>query len=110
MNITSDKEIMIFKRNGNYGPMYSTGISEKQQDGTYLRAYIPVWLRKGIELSDKDKIKIKKGWLKPTKDNKIVLFISEYEQIGQIVDNSGFEGNRLYSNEITLEDDKDLPW
>lgn len=112
MNITSEREIMIFRREGNFGAMYSCAVSEKQQDGTYLQAYIPVWFRKGVELANKSMIKITKAWLKPTKDMKIVLFISEYEQKCEVVenDNKGFEGNKLYLDEITLDDTSDLPF
>lgn len=113
MNISSDREIMIFRKEGNYGAMYSLAVSEKQQDGTYLQAYIPVWFRKGIELANKSMIKITKGWLKPTKDNKIVVFVSEYEQVGQVVENktdeSGFEAGTLYAEDILTADD-DLPF
>lgn len=112
MNVTTNREIMIFAKSGQYGNMYSTAISEKQEDGTYLQVYIPVRFRKGVELANKSMIKITKAWLKPTKDMKIVLFVSEYEQVGEVIEqetNDGFEAGKLYSKDILTADD-DLPF
>lgn len=107
MNVTTNREILIFRKDGNFGPMYSACVSEKQQDGTFLQSYITVWFRKGIELADRSMIKITKAWLKPTKDMKIVLFVSEYEQTGEVVEqetSDGFEAGKLYADEIDVSD------
>lgn len=42
---------------------YSTGVSSKKQDGTYVNAYLPVKFRKGIVVDNKTKIDIKNGFL-----------------------------------------------
>lgn len=62
MNITS-KDTMIFVKEDEKGKHYRAGLSTKKQDGTYDRAYIDVRIPKGIDIEDKTKINITKGFL-----------------------------------------------
>ena len=41
---------------------YTTGVSSKKQDGTYVNAYMPVRFKKGIVVDNKSKIDIKNGF------------------------------------------------
>lgn len=77
MNITS-KEIMIFKKEFEDGKVYyRASLSNKKQDNTYETAYIDVRLPKGVELENKSKISITKGFLTfyKTKDKKDIWYI-----------------------------------
>ena len=84
MNILADRPFMIFKKIGEYGAMYSLGISNKKENGSYETAYMNVKFKKDVNLEDKTKIIIKKGWLKfRLKDKKPYwyIFISEFQNL-----------------------------
>lgn len=59
MEITSNRPVMVFKKNNKY----SIGVSKKNKDGSYENAYIKIEFNKGVELEDKTLIDIKKSWL-----------------------------------------------
>lgn len=59
MNITNDREVMIFK---NDDGKYIVGISKKNGD-KYENAYFPIQFNKGVELQDRTLIKINNAWL-----------------------------------------------
>jgi len=86
---------MIFKNDKGY----STTISNKKQDGSYDKMYIAVQLPKGVELENKTKIEITKGFLSfyQNKDGlaKIKVVVQEYIPIGGITENTEFFGNDL---------------
>lgn len=82
MEIISDREEMIFKNEYNDKPYYTIGLSKKDKDGNYINGYMNVSFKKGIELENKTKIKIKKAWLDFYKrDVKTIpsIFISEFD-------------------------------
>ena len=76
MNITS-KNIMIFKKEINGKVHYRAGLSNKKQDNTYDTTYIDVKLPKGIDLDNKTKIEITKGFLSffKTKEGTTIFYI-----------------------------------
>lgn len=81
MEILSDKNEIIFRKDYNGKPSYSLGLSKKNKDGEFINGYIKVNFRKGVDLNNKTKIKIKNGWLDFYKDeDKTVptLFIDEF--------------------------------
>ena len=60
-------ETMIFRNeresaNGKWYA-YSTGVSSKRQDGSWVNGYLDVKFRKGVEVENKTKIDIKNGFL-----------------------------------------------
>ena len=59
MNISNDKNVMIFKQD----KKYVVGISKKNKNGEYERAYFPIQFNQGVELENKTLIKIKNAWL-----------------------------------------------
>lgn len=59
MNISNDKNVMIFKQD----KKYVVGLSDKNLSGEYERAYFPIRFNKDVELENKTLIKIKKAWL-----------------------------------------------
>lgn len=87
MNIVYDKEIIIFRKDGQYGAMYSLGLSKKTQDDKTEYGYMPCKFRKGVDVADKTKIKIKNAWLSfNLKDKKTVpyIFINSFEELGEL--------------------------
>lgn len=84
MQITSDKEEMIFRKDYNGKPSYSIGLSKKNKDGKFENGYMNVRFKKDVELENKSKLKIKDAWLGfNTKDDKTYpyIFINDYELI-----------------------------
>lgn len=81
MEIVEKKPIMIFRKDGGYGPMYSLAIPNKLENGTYQNGYINVRFRKGVYIADRTKIKIQKSWLGCNVKNKVTypyIFIDEF--------------------------------
>lgn len=96
MEIVSTKNEIIFRKDYNDKPSYSLGLQKKNKDGEYINGYIKVNFRKGVDLKNKTKIKIKNGWLDFYKDeDKTVptLFIEDF-----IVINDGEEEHK--TNEL----------
>lgn len=85
MEITSNKNEMIFRTDFDNGTRYSIGLSKKNQDGSYTRGYMLVKFRKGVELEDKTLIRINSGWVDfyIDKNDKTVpyVFINEFEEV-----------------------------
>lgn len=82
MEIISNKEEMVFRKDYNGKPSYSLGLSKKDKDGKYINGYVKVNFKKGVELNNKSKIKIKNAWLDFYKDNEKTIptiFINDFE-------------------------------
>lgn len=82
MEIVSNKEEMVFRKDYNGKPIYTIGISKKDRNGTYINGYINCNFKKGIDIPNRTKIKINKAWLDfYKKDNLTIptIFISEYD-------------------------------
>lgn len=82
MEIISTKEEIVFRKDYNGKPSYSLGLSKKDKDGKYINGYVKVNFKKGVELNNKSKIKIKNAWLDFYKDNEKTIptiFINEFE-------------------------------
>ena len=82
MEIISNKEEMVFRKDYNGKPSYSLGLSKKDKDGKYINGYVKVNFRKDVKLNNKSKIKIKNAWLDFYKDNEKTIptiFINEFE-------------------------------
>lgn len=86
-------ECMVFAKEYNGKIFYSVGLSKKKQDGEYENGYMDVTFKKGVEVPNKTKINIIKGWLTfyINKDKRTVtqIFISEFESEAQDIP-SGF--------------------
>jgi glutaredoxin len=85
MEVVSNKNEMIFRTDFDGGVRYSIGLSRKNQDGSYMRGYMNVTFRKGVELENKTQIRIKSAWIDFYKDreNRTVpyIFINEFEEV-----------------------------
>lgn len=87
MNITNDREIMIFK---DEKEKYSTTISKKNQNGEYENAYFPIQFNKDVELENRTLIKIKNAWLsfynweyEDKKGTKFFIKCSDFEVVAE---------------------------
>lgn len=85
MNITNDREVMIFK---NDDGKYIVGISKKNGD-KYENAYFPIQFNKGVELQDRTLIKINNAWLsfynwtyQDKKGTKFFIKCNDFEIVG----------------------------
>lgn len=120
MNISNDREVMIFKKE----KKYLVGISKKNQDGSYDNAYFPIQFNQGVELENKTLIRIKNAWLsfykwENEKDKGTVFFIkcSDFEVAREPEEEvNPFEafGNSIETEsevgeQITIDDDE-LPF
>lgn len=82
MQIISDKEEMIFRKDYNGKPTYSVGLSKKDKDGNYINGYMNVKFKNGVELENQTKIKIKEAWLGFNQQEKKTypyIFINDFE-------------------------------
>lgn len=99
----------VFKNENNGRAYYKIGIEQKQFDGQKIRGYMPVKFKKGVELEDKTRIKIKQGVenfyfkAEDTRHYNPIFYIqiNDFE----IIDNKIEE----YNQDISGEDD-DLPF
>lgn len=117
MNITSNNT-MIFAKEFNGKMFYRAGLSRKNQNNEYEKAYIDVKLPKDVSIADRTKINITKGFLSfyKNKEKKDIFYIV----IQEFTTDSGVKEEQkeedVYSNfgtQITVEDlDKnmDLPF
>ena len=118
MNITNDNKVMVFRKDGQYGAMYSLGLSKKGQDGKYQNGYIGCKFKKDAEVADRTNIYIKNAWLTfyLDKDKKTVpyIFINEFTTVEQAIEQAK-ESDPLdkavneFANEIEISD-ADLPF
>ena len=118
MNITNENKVLVFRKDGQYGAMYSLGLSKKGQDGKYQNGYIGCKFKNGVELENKTNIYIKNAWLTfyLDKDKKTVpyIFINEFTTVEQTIEQAK-ESDPLdkavneFANEIELTN-ADLPF
>lgn len=85
MQIISNNDEMIFRKDFNDRPIYSIGLSKKDKNGNYIKGYMNCNFKQGTDIADKTKIKIKDAWLSfYIKDKKTIptIFINDYEVVG----------------------------
>ena len=82
MNITNNREVMIFRNDYQDRAIYNVGLSKKLQDGNYENGTILCQFKKDVSLPNQTKIMIKNAWLTfyKNKDNHTVpyMFINEF--------------------------------
>ena len=114
MNIESDRAKIIFRHTKDDKVFYSIGLTKKDIDGNYISGCMSCRFAKGVDVADKTKIIVKKGWIDFYVKDKITypyLFISQYEvandtQKEEIPQNTKTE---YEGNNIDIGDD-DLPF
>ena len=122
MQITSNKEEMIFRNERNDKVSYSMGISHKLQDGTWEKGFIPVRFPKNTELKNQTRITIKEAWIDFFKiDKKTIPYIfinkfslaNDFEAIKQVQDSMMPPREKTYmeQNQMNFREDEDnLPF
>lgn len=112
MNIVNDRPVMVFKKE----KRYSVGLSKKNQNGEYEKAYYPIQFNKDIELEDKTLIKINNAWLswydweyEDKKGRTFFIKCTDFEEVEKEDSNPFEEFGKEHNsgNEIT---DSDLPF
>ena len=76
MLVISDKSEIIHKHNN----FYTIEVRSRNLDSSYSKYNLPVFFRKGINLEDLTRIKIKKGWFK-TNGKSLSIFVENFEKI-----------------------------
>lgn len=113
MNITNDKEVMIFRSEYEGKVFYTIGLSKKNQDGSYTNGYMPCQFKNGINLANQTKIKIGKAWLSfYLKGKKTVpyVFISEFTMPAEIKENEGIDIYKEFGTTIKAEEVDNIPF
>ena len=116
MEIISDRDEIIFRKDFDGKPRYTLGLSKKDKDNNLVKGYITVRFRNGIELENKTRIKIKKAFFEfNLYENKTYpyIFINDFE----VVNENKEEGNPFEQmkakvmNDMGIEiKDEDLPF
>lgn len=86
MQITSNKDEMIFRKDFNDRPIYSIGLSRKDKNGNYINGYMNCNFKEGTDLANKTRIRIKEAWLSfYIKDKQTIptIFINDYEKVAE---------------------------
>jgi hypothetical protein len=89
MGLTVTGEITVFRKNmtsqaGNSFALYSTIVSNKKEDGSYIGAYLDVLFRKGVEVGNKAKINIKNSFMTVNEykgEAKLKLFVMDFDVV-----------------------------
>lgn len=84
MNVTGKAKVFAKEIEGSSGSFtaYSIGIGSKEQDGTWINAYLPARFRKGVEVPNNTTIDIKEAFLTVQKGNdynRPMLMVMEFE-------------------------------
>lgn len=112
MNIETEKQVMVFRTDNEYGTFYNLGLSKKAKDGSYINGYMPCQFKKGVELENQTKIYIKKAWLTFYLKDKVTnpyVFISEFETLENTIKENHVDLNPYEEMGQEIQDD-DLPF
>ena len=121
MEIMSNNDEMIFRKDYNGKPIYSIGLSKKDKNGNYINGYMNCNFKQGTDISDKTKIKIKSAWLSfYLKDKQTIptIFINDYEIVSVPKPKEETNPYEDFGNSIKTEsnfeeikiEDSDLPF
>lgn len=91
MNLSSDRPIMVFKREYNGRVFYSLGLSKKDRNNNYINGYMACEFRKGVQLADKTRIYLKNAFITfYLKDKTTVPYVKilDFETVEEAIQNS----------------------
>lgn len=117
MNITNDRDVMVFK----FDDKYAVGISKKNQNGEYEKAYFPIQFNKDVELDNMTLIKIKNAWLsfynweyEGKKGTKFFIRCTDFDKVEKEKkeENPFAEFGNEHQEELEMKDEEgfDLPF
>lgn len=107
MNITSDRPIMVFKREYSGRVFYSLGLSKKDRNNNYINGYMACEFRKGVHLDDKTKIYLKNAFITfYLKDKATVPYIKvlNFETVEETIQNSKDIWSE-FGEQVAIDDD-----
>ena len=103
-------EVRIFKKEMNGKELYSTSISNKNQNGDWDKMYLSVQLPRNVVLENGTDINITKGFLSFYKTNdglpKIKIVIQEFQTKEEMEERQAIEQEEFYQDNNT----SDLPF
>ena len=106
MNITSDRPIMVFKREYNGRVFYSLGLSKKDRNNNYINGYMACEFKKGVQLADKTRIYLKNAFITfYLKDKTTVPYVKilDFETVEETIQNSK-DPFELFADEVDIND------
>lgn len=122
MEIVSDRNETIYRKDFNGKPAYSIRLTKKNKEtGQYSNGFMRVLFKLGTDIKNRSKIRINNAWLDFYKENDKTIptiFISEYEIVEEgeepreVVDQFGYMKTKIESDigqQIEITDD-DLPF
>ena len=119
MEIRSNKDDMVFRKDFEDKTLYSISLTRKDADGGYIHGYIQINFKGGADIPNKSKIRINNGWLSfYLKDGKTIptIWTDDYTLVGEPKpkEENPFEqfGNSIKTEideQIEITDD-DLPF
>ena len=98
MHIAKDEEVIIFKNDKDY---YSIGLSRKDRNNQVIYGYFPCQFKKGVEVANKTRIKIKNAFISfYLKDDKTMpyLMVVDYEDAPQRENYAKLKGEEIDDN------------
>lgn len=108
MNVQTDKKIIVYRKDTQYGINYSISLLRKDKDGEYIHAYIPVRFRNDGDLEDKTKIYITNAfltfYLKQDKKPVFYIMIMDYETIEETIEKSKETASKNQTSIIAYEE------
>lgn len=122
MEIVNNKEIMVFKSEDKGNVYYSLGVSKKDIQGNYVNGYVSCRFKKGIELENRTRIKIKSAWLDfYLKDKKTItyVFVNDFEKVAEPnpykemsikTQNDIGEQIKIEDSDLPFDPDEELPF
>ena len=87
MDFKGGNIVMVFCKVFDDRKLYSIGLSKKNKNGGYDSGFMSVRFKKGVEITNKTRIKIKDAFLSfNVSDNKTFpyIFINDYEIISEV--------------------------
>ena len=85
MNIQSDKAYMIFEKEYDGKKYYKIGLSRKLKNGEYENGYVDVQFKQGVEIHNKERIRLKNAFLTfyKSKDKATIpyIFVMDFERV-----------------------------
>ena len=98
MNITSEQAYTVFRNDYNQYTFYKLGISKRDATGKWINGYIRCKFKKNVVVENKTRIYLKKAWLSfdlKEKETIPFVFVSEFETVNEVIDNSKTTANNL---------------
>lgn len=104
MKVEINFPVIVYRNDGQYGASYSLGLSNKRLDGGFDVGYIHVQFRKGVEVPNRTKIKVKNAFLtfylsKNTKNATFYIMITDFEIVENAQNNQNIVQNEVKASQ-----------